>query len=92
MLNSTRKKEWKQKNIVTKMEFKLMKNAIYGKTMEKLKNRIDVKLVRNKNDYLRWTSKPSYMSQKCFTIIWLQFVKAKLHQCSTNLDTLGCVF
>ena len=69
-----------------------MKNAIYGKTMEKLKNRIDVKLVRNKNDYLRWTSKPSYMSQKCFTIIWLQFVKAKLHQCSTNLDTLGYVF
>ena len=47
-----------------------MKNAIYGKTMEKLKNRIDVKLVRNKNDYLRWTSKPSYMSQKCFTIEW----------------------
>ena len=32
----------------------------------KLKNRIDVKLVSNKKDYLKWTSKPSYMSHKIF--------------------------
>ena len=29
-------------------------------------NRIDVKLVSNKKDYLKWTSKPSYMSHKLF--------------------------
>ena len=34
--------------------------------MENLRNRIDVKLVSNKKDYLKWTSKPSYMSQKIF--------------------------
>ena len=34
--------------------------------MENLRNRIDVRLVSNKNDYLRWTSKPSYMSHKIF--------------------------
>ena len=43
-----------------------MSNAVYGKTMENLRNRIDVKLVSNKKDYLKWASKPSYMSHKIF--------------------------
>ena len=34
--------------------------------MEKLRKRIGVKLVSNKKDYLKWTSKPSYMSHKIF--------------------------
>ena len=45
---------------------KLMNNAVYRKTMENLRNRIDVKLVSNKIDYLKWTSKPSYISHKIF--------------------------
>ena len=34
--------------------------------MENLRNRIDVRLVSNKKDELKWTLKPSYMSQKIF--------------------------
>ena len=34
--------------------------------MENLRNRIDVKLVSNKKDYLKWTSKPGYMSHNIF--------------------------
>ena len=45
---------------------KLTNNAVYGKIMENMKNRIDAKLVSNKNDYFNWTSKPSYMSQEIF--------------------------
>ena len=41
-----------------------MTNAVYIKAMENLRSRIDLKLVNNENDYLKWTSKPSYMSQK----------------------------
>ena len=37
-----------------------------GKTMETLRNRIYVKLVSNKKGHLKWTSKPSYMSQNIF--------------------------
>ena len=43
-----------------------MNNAIRRKTMENVRNRIDVKLVNNEKDYLKCTSKPSYMSHKIF--------------------------
>ena len=44
---------------VEKALYKLMTNVVYGKTR---RNRIDVKLVSNKEDVLKWTSKPSFMS------------------------------
>ena len=49
-----------------KSVYKLMNNAVYSKAVEKFRNRIDVKLLSDKKDILKWTSKPSYMSQKIF--------------------------
>ena len=43
-----------------------MNNAIYGKTMENLRNRIEARLLNNRKDYLKWTAKPSYISHKIF--------------------------
>ena len=34
--------------------------------MKNLRNRIDLTLVRNEKDRLKWTSIPSYMSQNIF--------------------------
>ena len=47
--------------------------------MENLRNRIDVKLVNNGKDYLKWTSKPSYMSKKIFDNDLVTIRNVKLH-------------
>ena len=46
--------------------YKLMNNGIYRKTMRNLRNRINVKLVNNKKDHLKCTSRASYMPHKLF--------------------------
>ena len=54
-----------------------MYSDVYSKTMKNLRNRIDVSLVSNEKDYFKWTSKPSYMSQKIFYNNLAKYVKAK---------------
>ena len=68
----------KRKNAANGFEkdfFKLMINCIYGKTMENLRRRINVKLVNNQKDYLKHVSKPIFISKKVFTKILLLFMK-----------------
>ena len=55
-----------------------MNNVVYGKMMENLRNRINVKLVSNKKDYLKQTSKPSYMSHKIFDNELIVILKNKV--------------
>ena len=43
-----------------------MKNAMYGKIWENVRNRINVKLANNEKTYLQCTSKLTYMSGKIF--------------------------
>ena len=75
---------------------KLMDNAVYSKTMEQnnedLKNRIDVRLVGNEKYSLKWTSKPSYMSQKIFDNNLVAIYKNKVRLNSANQDIPECVY
>ena len=41
--------------------FKLMINSVYGKTMENLRKRINVRLVNKVEDFLKYTSKPKFL-------------------------------
>ena len=46
--------------------FKLMNNSIFGKTMENLRKRVDVRLVTEVNQFIKLTSKPTFVSSKIF--------------------------
>ena len=59
----------KRKNAANDFEkdfFKLMINSLYGKTMENLRKRINVRLVNNEKDFLKYTSRPTYVTHKLF--------------------------
>ena len=47
--------------------FKLMNNSVYGKTVEDLRKKINVRLVNNAEDYKKWVSRPSFVSEKIFS-------------------------
>ena len=46
--------------------FKLLINSVYGKTVENLQKRINVRFVNNEKDFLKFTSRPTYVSHKIF--------------------------
>ena len=59
----------KRKNAASDFEndfFNLIINSVYGKTMENLRKRINVRLVNNAKDFLKYTSRPTYVTHKIF--------------------------
>ena len=43
-----------------------MINSVYGKTMEKLRNSINVRLVKNEKDFLKYTSKQTHITLEIY--------------------------
>ena len=60
----------KRKNSKNSFErgfFTLLVNSIYGKYIENIRKRINVKLISNSKDYARYVTKPNLISQKIFS-------------------------
>ena len=54
------------KNNFEKDFFKLMNNSVFGKTMENIRNRVNVKLVNAGEQFKKLAAKPNYESRKIF--------------------------
>ena len=56
----------KAKNNFEKDFYKLMNNSVFGKTMENIRNRVNVKLVNTENKLRKLVAKPNFKSCKIF--------------------------
>ena len=56
----------KAKNDFEKDFFKLMNNSVFGKTMENIRNRVNIKLTTTGEQFKKLTAKPNYESRKIF--------------------------
>ena len=68
------------KNEFEKDFFKLMNNSVFGKTMEKIKNRVDIKLVNNKKQAEKLSAKPNFNHCNIFSedLVAIHMKKTKL--------------
>ena len=57
----------KAKNNFEKDFYKLMNNSVFGKTMENIRNRVDVKLVNTEEKLRKLIAKPNFRSRKIFS-------------------------
>ena len=68
------------KNEFKKDFFKLMNNSVFGKTMENIRNRVDIKLVNNKKQAEKLSAKPNFKHCNIFSedLVAIHMKKTKL--------------
>ena len=68
------------KNEFEKDFFKLMNNSVFGKTMENIRNRVDIKLVNNKTQAEKLSAKPNFNHCNVFNedLVAIHMKKTKL--------------
>ena len=72
------------KNDFEKDFFKLMNNAVFGKTTENVRNHRDIKIVTSDKQRYKFVSEPNYHSSKCISkdliIIKMKKVEGKMNK------------
>ena len=59
-------KRKKATNETDKNHFKRLNNAVYGKTMENIRKRIKIRIVKNSQYFIKYTSRPTCINWKVF--------------------------
>ena len=87
-INFNTQKRVNAKNAFEKDFFKLLNNSVFGKTMENIRKRVDVRLVTNQKKLSKLVSKPSYVNSKIFNedLVAVHKIKETL-----TLDRPACV-
>ena len=62
--NTQRRKE--ATNEADKNHFKLLNNTVYGKTMKNMRKRIKIRIIKNSQDSIKYTSRPTCVNWKVF--------------------------
>ena len=62
--NTQKRKE--ATNEADKNHFKLLNNAVYGKTMENMRKRIKIRITTDEKEFLKYASRPTYIGHKKF--------------------------
>ena len=65
-INFNKNKRSTAKNAFERDIFKLMNNAVFGKTLENLRKRINLKLTSNEDIYTKHASRANFISGKMF--------------------------
>ena len=60
------KKRKDETNEADKNHFKLLNNAAYGKTIENMRKRIKIRVVKNSQDFIKYTWRPTCVNWKVF--------------------------
>ena len=53
-------------NELDKNLFKLLNNAVFGKTMENMRKRIKIRIITNEKEFIKYASRPAYISHNVF--------------------------
>ena len=62
--NTQKRKE--ATNAADKNHFKLLNNAVYGKTMENMRKRIKLRIIKEEKDLIKYVSRPTYINHDIF--------------------------
>lgn len=72
-------KRAKSKNAFEKDFFKLMNNAVFGKTMENVRNRVDIRLINNESKFKKLSAKPTFETAQIYdeNLVAIQLKKTR---------------
>ena len=62
--NTQKRKE--ATNEADKILFKVLNNAVYGKTMENMTKRTKIRITKNEKDFIKYASRPTYINHNIF--------------------------